>query len=116
MRPPLRPQAQTPDETSRSLNIFVSFVMKMPISRDQLACALWVAALSLMVFGSLDTERLGRCSAFLAWGVFVAVVACVPTGLCILAREREKDETSVERIVEVVDALHEGRREVSRLR
>jgi hypothetical protein len=62
--------------------------MKMP--REVTACAFWVAALALMLFGSIDSIRAGHPSAFLAWGLFCAVVACVPTGWCIIHREIEK--------------------------
>lgn len=86
-------------------------------SRELFACGLWVAALALMAFGSLDTERAGRNSPFLAWGVFVSVLACVPTGWCIVKREAAKrEDETVDHIIEVVDALHEGRRELTRLR
>lgn len=88
--------------------------MKMP--REIIACALWVAAALLMCFGTLDSIQESRNMPLLAWGIFLSVVACVPTGWCIVRRETEQhDGASVEHIVEVVDALHEGRREVSRL-
>lgn len=89
--------------------------MKMP--REVTACALWVAASALMMFGSLDTERAGHNSPFLAWGVFCAIIAVVPTVMSLLDRTRSRhEEETVEHIIEVVDALHAGRSEVTRLR
>lgn len=88
--------------------------MKMP--RDITACALWVAALACMSFGSIDTAREGHNSVYLAWGLFIALAACVPTGACIVRKEFDKrEEASVDHIVEVVDALHQGRRDLHRL-
>lgn len=90
--------------------------MKMP--RELTACALWVASLACMAFGSIDSGRVGHPSPVLAWGIFLAVVACVPTGWCILQRERGRatvEDPTVEHIIEVVDALHQGRTTVSRL-
>lgn len=88
--------------------------MKMP--REFTACALWVAAALLMCFGTVDSIQESRNMPLLAWGIFLAVVACVPTGWCIVKRETENhDEVNVEQIVEVVDALHQGRKDVSRL-
>jgi hypothetical protein len=84
--------------------------MKMP--REITAAVLWVAALALMGFGTLDTERLGHNSAFLAWGVFLAVVALVPTGWCILASVQEDHAVDVEQIIGIVDALHEAKRDI----
>lgn len=80
------------------------------------ACAFWVAALSLMGFGTIDSMRDNHTSPFLAWGLFCAIVACVPTGWAILCRVHEGEDTSVEHIIEVVDALHQGKGELTRLR
>lgn len=88
--------------------------MKMP--REIIACALWVSGLALLVFGTLDSVRDGFASPFLAWGLGLWIVALWPTGSCVLKREREGDAVSVERIVEVVDTLHQGRSDISRLR
>ena len=87
--------------------------MKMP--RELTACTLWVAGLALLVFGTLDSARDGFASPFLAWGLGAWIAALWPTGSCILHRERERDAVDVEHIVEVVDALHEGSKDVSRL-
>jgi hypothetical protein len=84
--------------------------MKMP--REITAATLWVAAFALMFFGSLDTERIGHNSAFLAWGIFLGVIALVPTMLCILQWERGEREIDVDRIAEVVDALHDARQDM----
>ena len=82
-----------------------------------LAGALWVAALSFMVFGTLDSARVGHNSEYLAWGLFLAVVAVVPSVVVVAKWAASRsDGESLERIVEVVDALHDGRKDVSRLR
>lgn len=86
--------------------------------RELIACALWVASAACMTFGSFDTERLGHNSAVLMWAIYLAILACVPTGWCIIHREHSRstvEDPTVEHIIEVVDALHDGRAGVSRL-
>lgn len=68
-----------------------------------------------MCFGSLDTERAGHNSPLLAWGLFLAIVACVPTGWCIVDRldkKRSEVDPTISRIIDVVDALEEERKGV----
>lgn len=90
--------------------------MKMH-TREVIACGAWVAAAALMLFGSLDTERAGHNSPFLAWGVFCAIVAAVTTLWCIIEKTcTRRDESSVEDIIKVVDALHVARSSVSKVR
>jgi hypothetical protein len=81
------------------------------------AVALWVAAICTLAFGIADSVQARHNSIALAVSVFLAVCACVPTMMAVaryyLAAELE--DGSVERIVEIVDALHERGREVSKL-
>lgn len=83
--------------------------------RELAACALWVAALTFMIFGTIETLQEGRPSPALAWALFLAIGALVPTGWCLLRRECGVRDTEVERIVEIVDTLHEARSSVSKL-
>lgn len=78
--------------------------MKMP--RDLTACALWVAAIVTFAFGAVDSAREHHNSIILAAGVFLAIVALVPTGWCIAERVANKHHTEVEDIVTIVDGLH----------
>ena len=82
-----------------------------------LAGAMWMTALSFMVFGTLDSARVHHNSEYLAWGLFLGMVALVPSMMVVAkwAMNRSED-TSVEHIVEVVDTLHQGHANVSRLR
>lgn len=85
--------------------------------RDLFACGLWVAAVAFMTFGTIDAVRDNRTTPVLAWGIFLAVAACVPTGWCIVDRLcTRQDDVTVDHIIEVVDALHDSRASVSRLR
>jgi uncharacterized membrane protein len=84
--------------------------------REFLACAFWTAALVAMIFGTVDAVREGHNSLGVAWGIFLAVVAHMFTCWSIIRRHHADQEVSVKRIVEIVDALHVGRRDVSRLR
>lgn len=89
----------------------------MKQKRDLFACGLWVAAVACMTFGTIDSVRNHHNSPVLAWGVFFAVLACVPTGWGIVEQIcAHNDDVDLDHIIEVVDALHEGRRDVSRLR
>lgn len=84
--------------------------------REMIACGLWTAAVAMMTFGTIDSVRDGHTSAFLAWGVFLAVTACVPTGWCIVKRESiKREEVTLDHVIEVVDVLHR-QRELTRIR
>lgn len=86
------------------------------ISRGITACGLWVAASAFMCFGTLDTLRSGQESPFLEWGLFLTALAWVPTGWVLLRRVcGEKDETTLEDIVQVVEALHGARESTTHL-
>lgn len=88
----------------------------MKQKRELFACGLWVAAVALLVFGTIDSIQRHRNEPLLAWGLFVALVALVPTGWCLLERICQRDDdTTITRVIEVVDALHDGRENVSRL-
>ena len=84
--------------------------------RELFACGLWVAAVALMVFGTIDSIRDANDSPVLPWGIFFGVVACVPTGWCILERLLRDEDEEAERIIEVVEALHHVEEGVSPLR
>lgn len=86
------------------------------MSREFAACALWATALMLMIFGTSDSVRDNHTSAWLAWGLFAAIVACVPTGWALVKREFEEQESvTIEQITTTVDALHHARADVSPL-
>jgi hypothetical protein len=78
--------------------------------RELVACGLWVLALSFMVDGSLNDG----IAAF-AWGLFLAFAASAVTNWILSDRRDRLRALSVEHIAEVVDALHQGKRDVSRL-
>lgn len=88
----------------------------MKKTRDLFACGLWVVAVTLMTFGTFAYSRSDHTTPLLAWGLFSGVMACVPTGWSIIEKLCDRQEqTSVEHIVEIVDALHQARRDVARL-
>ena len=87
----------------------------MKPTRGITASALWAAAIICMVIGTFDSLATGQNTPALAWGIFFAIAACVPTGCAIVERLGRSQEETVEQIVEVVDALHQGRRDLSRL-
>jgi hypothetical protein len=82
----------------------------MEKTRELVACGLWVLALSFMVDGSLNNGL----PAF-AWGLFLVNAASIVTGWMIVDRCDRNRSTSVEHIAEVVDALHQGKSDISRL-
>jgi hypothetical protein len=84
-------------------------------TREFAACVLWTAAMVCMAFGTVESVREGHNSIALGWGIFLGLVAVVPTGWAILDRSHRREDVTVERIIEVVDALHKGRRELTRL-
>ena len=87
---------------------------KMP--RGYIATALWVAATALMVYGTLDYRRDGTPAGF-AWGLFVMGVAATVTVTDFMQRccRNPEDDVTVEQIAEVVDALHDAKKDVARL-
>jgi uncharacterized membrane protein len=87
----------------------------MPHKRELAACSLWIAALSLLAFGTMTTERIGTPSPFLAWGLFVALIAVVPTGWVLVEREIEEHEVDIEAMAKVMDALGDARESVRHL-
>lgn len=79
----------------------------MPHKRELTACSLWIAALVFMFFGTLTTTEQGHPSPALAWALFMAIIALVPTVWCLMERMKpELDDGEVERIIGVVEALH----------
>jgi hypothetical protein len=82
----------------------------MEKTRELVACGLWVLALSFMVDGSLNNGL----PAF-AWGLFLSFAASAVTNWMLSDRRDRLRALSVEHIAEVVDALHRGKSDVSRL-
>lgn len=81
----------------------------MPHKRELIACSLWIAALFFLCFGTIDSARDGHNSPCLAWGVFLSVLALVPTVWLVIEHLcADREDTSLEHIIEVVDALHSG--------
>lgn len=90
--------------------------MKMPSRVLLLAVAMWALALCTLAFGIADSIRDRHNAVALGIAIFLAVAACVPTGTAVAEYySRGREDASVEHIIEVVDALHEGRRDVTRL-
>lgn len=87
-------------------------------SRGEIAaCTLWAAALSFMTFGTFDSSRVHHNSPLLAWGIFLGMAALIPSAVVVAKWALNHDDgVTLERIVEVVDALHGDKRGVSRLR
>lgn len=87
---------------------------KMP--RGYVACSLWVVALALMVYGTLDYQRDGTPAGF-AWGLFTSLVATTVTTWANVERccQRQNEDVTVETIAEVVDALHNAKNDVARI-
>lgn len=85
--------------------------------RDFIACIVWTVAASIMVFGTLIAADKGATDGrvALSWGLFLAVVAHQIVGWAVLRRHHSEQEVSVERIVEIVDALHSDRHQPRRL-
>lgn len=77
---------------------------------------LWTAALVVMIFGTFDAVREGHNSVALAWAIFLSVVAQASTTWMVVRRHHIEQEISVERVVEIVDALHSDKRDLSRVR
>ena len=77
-------------------------------SREFIACVVWTFAASVMSFGTIvamvDGTGDGRVA--MGWGLFLAVVAHQIVGWAVVRRHHSEQELSVERIVEIVDALH----------
>lgn len=70
-----------------------------------------------MAFGTVESVREGHNSIALGWGIFLGLVAVVPTGWAFVDRaDRAAEDTSVEHIIELVDALQQEKRELTRLR
>lgn len=89
----------------------------MNISRGHIACGLWVLAASLMVYETLNYGR-DQTPAGFAWGVFVSVIAMTVTTIASMERylrQQKEDDVTVEQIAEVVDALHDAKKDVARL-
>lgn len=83
-------------------------------SREFIACILWTSAFALMVAATAANTMDGSHPSLFFWALFVCASAHQFTGWALL-RRNESPEVSVEQIIEVVDALHEGRHQVSRL-
>lgn len=88
----------------------------MEKSREFIACGLWVLATALMVFGSFDYPRQHTPAGF-AWGVFAGVMAGTLTVWMVVERccYRQEEDVTVEQIAQVVDALHDAKRDVAHL-
>jgi len=80
-----------------------------------IAAGLWAVAICTLIFGIEDSIQEGHNSIALGVAIFLAVAALAPTVGAICTHAMDRRETSVERIIEVVDALHEGRRDVRRM-
>lgn len=81
-------------------------------SREFAAIALWATAIASMIYGTIDSVQESHIAIPLAWGIFLAIAACVPTVWAIMQRELEQEDVTVERIAGVVDALHEAKRDL----
>lgn len=86
------------------------------ITREFIVCTLWTAALVVMIFGTIDSLREGHNSLALAWGIFLSVAALTVTCWALIRRHHTEQEISVERVIEISDALHAGRRQTTHLR
>ena len=87
----------------------------MKQSRENLAYCLWVAAFAAMTFGTFDSIREHHNAPALAWGIFLGLVAIVPSVWCVGERVAREREPSVLEMVELVEALHEERDRVTPL-
>ena len=89
----------------------------MRYSRELIAaCVIWAAAVCTLIFGIIDSIHEHRNSPSLGVAIFLAVMACVPSAIAVAQFYVAKEDATVAHIVEVIDALHEGRRDVARLR
>jgi hypothetical protein len=82
----------------------------MEKARELIAVGLWVIAVSLMIDGTIDGTTIS-----LAWGLFTGFGALASTTWILSERRDNLRERSVGYIAEVVDALHKGKQDVSRL-
>jgi hypothetical protein len=84
--------------------------------REFAACVFWTAAFVVMVFGTAAAASRGEGDRIaLCWGVFLAIAAHQLTSWAIIRTHHAEQEVSVEKVVEIVDALHTPRRDLPRL-
>lgn len=63
--------------------------------------ALWSLSLLAMVMGTLDR---GEQIPWLAWGVYLGVAACVPTGWWVVDSQCRRNRIQVEHLAQIMAA------------
>lgn len=85
-------------------------VTRAQVGRIAVMTALWAFALTCMAIGSFtfNGDRDPAQRAWFSWGIFLALVAQVPTGWCLLAWYARRERVRIEHLAQIM--AHEAGR------